>query len=135
MYLNTGQSCNAPSRMLVPVNKLSEAEEIAKRVTQAVKIGDPQDEGTTMGPAVSEVQFNKIQGLIAKGIQEGAKLVVGGTGRPEGINTGYFVRPTVFSEANNEMTIAREEIFGPVLTMIPYETEDEAIDIANTETE
>ena len=131
MYLNTGQSCNAPSRMLVPVNKLSEAEEIAKRVTQAVKIGDPQDEGTTMGPAVSEVQFNKIQGLIAKGIQEGAKLVVGGTGRPEGINTGYFVRPTVFSEANNEMTIAREEIFGPVLTMIPYETEDEAIDIAN----
>ena len=131
MYLNTGQSCNAPSRMLVPVNKLSEAEEIAKRVTQAVKIGDPQDEGTTMGPAVSEVQFNKIQGLIAKGIQEGAKLVVGGTGRPEGINTGYFVRPTVFSEANNEMTIAREEIFGPVLTMIPYETEDEAIEIAN----
>ncbi len=131
MYLNTGQSCNAPSRMLVPVNKLSEAEEIAKKVTQAVKVGDPQDECTTMGPAVSEVQFNKIQGLIAKGIQEGAKLVVGGTGRPEGINTGYFVRPTVFSEANNEMTIAREEIFGPVLTMIPYETEDEAIDIAN----
>ena len=131
MYLNTGQSCNAPSRMLVPVNKLSEAEEIAKKVTQAVKVGDPRDESTTMGPAVSEVQFNKIQGLIAKGIQEGAKLVVGGTGRPEGINTGYFVRPTVFSEANNEMTIAREEIFGPVLTMIPYETEDEAIDIAN----
>tara|TARA_A100001011_G_scaffold194658_1_gene203050 strand:+ start:37 stop:612 length:576 start_codon:yes stop_codon:yes gene_type:complete len=117
--------------MLVPVKKLSEAEEIAKKVTQAVKVGDPQDECTTMGPAVSEVQFNKIQGLIAKGIQEGAKLVVGGTGRPEGINTGYFVRPTVFSEANNEMTIAREEIFGPVLTMIPYETEDEAIDIAN----
>ena len=131
MYLNTGQSCNAPSRMLVPVNKLSEAEEIAKKVTQAVKVGDPQDESTTMGPAVSEVQFNKIQGLIAKGIQEGAKLVVGGTGRPDGLNTGYFVRPTVFSEANNEMTIAREEIFGPVLTMIPYATEDEAIDIAN----
>ncbi len=131
MYLNTGQSCNAPSRMLVPVNKLSEAEEIAKKVTQTVKVGDPQDESTTMGPAVSEVQFKKIQGLIAKGIQEGAKLVVGGTGRPEGLNTGYFVRPTVFSEANNEMTIAREEIFGPVLTMIPYETEDEAIDIAN----
>ncbi|MAA55306.1 MAG: aldehyde dehydrogenase family protein [Porticoccaceae bacterium] len=131
MYLNTGQSCNAPSRMLVPVNKLSEAEEIAKKVTQTVKVGDPQDESTTMGPAVSEVQFNKIQGLIAKGIQEGAKLVVGGTGRPEGLNTGYFVRPTVFSEANNEMTIAREEIFGPVLTIIPYETEDEAIDIAN----
>jgi aldehyde dehydrogenase (NAD+) len=131
MYLNTGQSCNAPSRMLVPMNKLSEAEKIAKKLTQAVKVGDPQDKSTTMGPAVSEVQFNKIQGLIAKGIEEGAKLVAGGTGRPEGLNTGYFVRPTVFSEANNEMTIAREEIFGPVLTMIPYETEDEAIDIAN----
>ena len=131
MYLNTGQSCNAPSRMLVPENKLSEAEEIAKRVTEAVQVGDPQDENTTMGPAVSDVQFNRIQGLIEKGIQEGAKLVIGGLGRPEGLKTGYYVRPTVFSEANNQMTIAREEIFGPVLTMIPYKTEEEAIDIAN----
>ena len=115
----------------MPENKLSEAEEIAKRVTEAVQVGDPQDENTTMGPAVSDVQFNRIQGLIEKGIQEGAKLVIGGLGRPEGLKTGYYVRPTVFSEANNQMTIAREEIFGPVLTMIPYKTEEEAIDIAN----
>jgi len=131
MYQNTGQSCNAPSRMLVPRAKLAEAEAIAARVTESVKVGDPAAEDTTMGPVVSEVQFNKIQGLIEKGIEEGAKLVTGGPGRPEGIDKGYFVRPTVFSEANNEMTIAREEIFGPVLTMIPYDSEEEAIRIAN----
>lgn len=131
MYNNSGQSCNAPSRMLVPADKLEQAEEIAKAVTAHVVTGDPQDENTTMGPVVSEVQFNKIQGLIEKGIAEGAKLVVGGPGRPEGLEKGYFVRPTVFSQANNEMTIAREEIFGPVLVMIPYTTEEEAIRIAN----
>ncbi|MGB1141180.1 MAG: aldehyde dehydrogenase family protein, partial [Halioglobus sp.] len=131
MYNNTGQSCNAPSRMLVPAAKLAEAEAIAAKVTEGVVVGDPKAEGTTMGPVVSEVQFNKIQGLIEKGIEEGAKVVVGGPGRPHGIESGYYVRPTVFSEANNEMTIAREEIFGPVLTMIPYETEEEAIAIAN----
>ncbi|MCB1856425.1 MAG: aldehyde dehydrogenase family protein [Halieaceae bacterium] len=131
MYQNTGQSCNAPSRMLVPRARLAEAEAIAARVTESVKVGDPAAEGTTMGPVVSEVQFNKIQGLIETGIKEGAKLVSGGPGRPEGITRGYFVRPTVFSEANNEMTIAREEIFGPVLTMIPYDSEEEAIRIAN----
>ena len=131
MYQNTGQSCNAPSRMLVPRAKLAEAEAIAARVTESVKVGDPSADGTTMGPVVSEVQFNKIQGLIEAGIKEGAKLVTGGPGRPEGIEKGYFVRPTVFSEANNEMTIAREEIFGPVLTMIPYDSEEEAIRIAN----
>jgi aldehyde dehydrogenase (NAD+) len=131
MYNNTGQSCNAPSRMLVPAAKLAEAEAIAAKVTEAVMVGDPKGEGTTMGPVVSEVQFNKIQGLIEKGIAEGAKLVVGGPGRPDGIDKGYFIRPTVFSEANNEMTIAREEIFGPVLTMIPYQSEEEAIAIAN----
>ncbi|MFK7976982.1 MAG: aldehyde dehydrogenase family protein [Halioglobus sp.] len=131
MYNNTGQSCNAPSRMLVPAAKLAEAEQIAAKATAAVVVGDPAAEGTTMGPVVSEVQFNKIQGLIEKGIAEGAKVVVGGPGRPEGIDKGYFVQPTVFSEANNDMTIAREEIFGPVLTMIPYETEEEAIAIAN----
>ncbi|MBA6412505.1 aldehyde dehydrogenase family protein [Parahaliea sp. F7430] len=131
MYNNSGQSCNAPSRMLVPADKLEQAEEIAKAVTANVVTGDPQDENTTMGPVVSEVQFNKIQGLIEKGIAEGAKLVVGGPGRPEGLEKGYFVRPTVFSQANNEMTIAREEIFGPVLVMIPYTTEEEAIRIAN----
>jgi aldehyde dehydrogenase (NAD+) len=131
MYQNTGQSCNAPSRMLVPAAKLEEAEAIAARVSESVVVGDPQAEGTTMGPVVSEVQFNKIQGLIEAGMEEGAKLVTGGPGRPQGIDKGYFVQPTVFSNANNEMTIAREEIFGPVLTMIPYESEDEAIRVAN----
>lgn len=131
MYTNTGQSCNAPSRMLVPAAKLAEAEQIAAKVSETVVVGDPTAEGTTMGPVVSEVQFNKIQSLIEKGIEEGAKLVTGGPGRPEGIDKGYFIRPTVFSEANNEMTIAAEEIFGPVLTMIPYKTEEEAIRIAN----
>ena len=131
MYQNTGQSCNAPSRMLVPAAKLEEAEAIAARVSESVVVGDPKAEGTTMGPVVSEVQFNKIQGLIEAGMEEGAKLVTGGPGRPQGIDKGYFVQPTVFSNANNEMTIAREEIFGPVLTMIPYESEDEAIRVAN----
>ena len=122
MYNNTGQSCNAPSRMLVPRAKLAEAEAIAARVTESVVVGDPAADGTTMGPVVSEVQFNKIQGLIEKGIAEGAKVVTGGPGRPEGISKGYFIRPTVFSGVNNDMTIAREEIFGPVLAMIPYDT-------------
>ena len=131
MYTNTGQSCNAPSRMLVPAAKLVEAEAIAAKVTESVVVGDPTAEGTTMGPVVSEVQFNKIQGLLEAGVAEGAKVVTGGPGRPEGLDKGYFIRPTVFSEANNEMTIAREEIFGPVLTMIPYDTEEEAIRVAN----
>jgi len=132
MYHNTGQSCNAPSRMLVPRDQLAAAEAIAAGVTESmVKVGDPSAEGTTMGPVVSEVQFNKIQGLIEKGIAEGAKVVCGGAGRPEGLDKGYYIKPTVFSEANNDMTIAREEIFGPVLTMIPYDTEEEAIAIAN----
>ena len=131
MYTNTGQSCNAPSRMLVPAAKLAEAEAIAAKVTESVVVGDPTAETTTMGPVVSEVQFNKIQGLIEQGIKEGAKVVIGGLGHPEGLDKGYFVRPTIFSQANNEMTVAREEIFGPVLTMIPYDTEEEAIRIAN----
>ena len=131
MYNNTGQSCNAPSRMLVPRAKLAEAEAIAAKVTENVQVGDPAEESTTMGPVVSEVQYNKIQGLIEKGIEEGAKVVVGGAGRPDGIDKGYFIRPTIFSEANNEMAIAREEIFGPVLTMIPYDTEEEAVAVAN----
>lgn len=131
MYQNTGQSCNAPSRMLVPRAKLAEAEAIAARVTGSVVVGDPAAKGTTMGPVVSEIQFNKIQGLIEKGIAEGAKVVTGGPGRPEGISRGYFVRPTVFSEVNNDMTIAREEIFGPVLAMLPYDSEEEAIRVAN----
>jgi aldehyde dehydrogenase (NAD+) len=131
MYTNTGQSCNAPSRMLVPAAKLADAEAIAAKVTESVVVGDPTAEGTTMGPVVSEVQFNKIQGLIEAGVAEGAKVVTGGPGRPAGIDKGYFIRPTVFSGVNNDMTVAREEIFGPVLVMIPYETEEEAIRVAN----
>ena len=131
MYNNTGQSCNAPSRMLVPKAKLAQAEEIARKVTESVVVGDPSAEGTTMGPVVSEIQFNKIQGLIEAGVAEGARVVTGGPGRPDGISKGYFIRPTVFSGVNNDMTIAREEIFGPVLAMIPYETEEEAIQVAN----
>lgn len=131
MYNNTGQSCNAPSRMLVPRGRLAEAEQIAAAVSQTVVVGDTANKDTTMGPVVSKVQWDKIQGLIQKGIDEGAKLVCGGTGLPDGIEAGHYVRPTVFSEANNEMTISREEIFGPVLTMIPYDSEEEAIRIAN----
>ena len=131
MYNNTGQSCNAPSRMLVPRGRLAEAEQIAAAVSQTVVVGDTADKDTTMGPVVSKVQWDKIQGLIQKGIDEGAKLVCGGTGLPDGIEAGHYVRPTVFSEANNDMTISREEIFGPVLTMMPYDSEEEAIRIAN----
>lgn len=131
MFQNTGQSCNAPSRMLVPAARMDEAAAIAARVAAEVVVGDPKAESTTMGPVVSEVQFNKIQGLIQKGIDEGATLVCGGTGRPEGLDKGYFVKPTIFSNVNNSMTIAREEIFGPVLAIMPYQSEDEAIAIAN----
>lgn len=131
MFQNTGQSCNAPSRMLVPADKLEQAAEIAAKAAANVVVGDPKAEATTMGPVVSEVQFSKIQGLIQQGIDEGAQLVCGGVGRPEGIEKGYFVQPTVFSGVNNDMTIAREEIFGPVLSMLPYNSLDEAIEIAN----
>lgn len=131
MYNNTGQSCNAPSRMLVPRGRLAEAEQIAAAVSETIVVGDTASQETSMGPVVSKVQWDKIQGLIQKGIDEGAKLVCGGTGLPDGVDAGHYVRPTVFSEANNDMTISREEIFGPVLTMIPYDSEEEAIRIAN----
>lgn len=131
MMNNTGQSCNAPSRMFVPRARLAEAEAIARRVAEAVVVGDPGNAETKMGPVVSEVQYDKIQGLIQAGIDAGAKLLTGGTGKPEGLEAGYFVRPTVFSEVDNQMRIAREEIFGPVLVMLPYDTEDEAIAMAN----
>lgn len=131
MFENTGQSCNAPSRMLVPAAKMEAAEQAAARAAQAVVVADPADESTTMGPVVSKAQYDKIQGLIAAGIAEGANLVAGGPGLPDGLEKGYFVKPTVFSRVTNEMIIAREEIFGPVLTIIPYETEEEAIAIAN----
>jgi aldehyde dehydrogenase (NAD+) len=128
---NSGQSCNAPTRMLVPAGKHDEAIKIAKATAESVKVGDPNAEGTVMGPVVNEVQFNKIQALIQKGIDEGATLVTGGTGRPDGLNKGFYVRPTVFAGVTNDMTIAREEIFGPVVAIMPYKTEEEAIAIAN----
>ena len=131
MFFNTGQSCDAPSRMLVPAARMDEAATIAAEVADATRVGDPRDETTEVGPLVSELQWNKVQGLINKGIEEGATVAAGGPGRPEGITTGYFVRPTVFANVNNEMTIAREEIFGPVLSIIPYDDEDDAVSIAN----
>jgi aldehyde dehydrogenase (NAD+) len=131
MYNNTGQSCNAPSRMLVPRALLAQAEAIAASVSDSVVIGPTDEESTTMGPVISKVQWDKIQGLIEAGIAEGAKVVCGGPGLPEGIESGYYVRPTIFSDVSNDMTVAQQEIFGPVLVMIPYDTEEEAIQIAN----
>ncbi|MDP6620623.1 MAG: aldehyde dehydrogenase family protein, partial [Nitrospinota bacterium] len=121
----------APTRMLVPRAKHDEAVEIARATADKIKVGDPFAEDTKIGPVVSDVQFDKIQGLIQKGIEEGAELVAGGPGRPEGFNKGYYVRPTMFANVNNDMTIAREEIFGPVLAILPYDDEDDAIRIAN----
>ncbi|MBZ0128616.1 MAG: aldehyde dehydrogenase family protein [Rhodobacteraceae bacterium] len=128
---NTGQSCNAPTRMLVERPIYDAAIEAAAAAASKITVGHSDQEGRHIGPVVSQAQWTKIQGLIQKGIDEGARLVAGGPGRPEGLNRGYFVRPTVFADANNQMTIAREEIFGPVLTMIPFDTEEEAIAIAN----
>ena len=130
-FRNAGQSCNAPTRMLVPMAKMAEAAEVAKAAAAKFKVGDPANEDTTMGPVVSERQWKKIQGYIAKGISEGATVVTGGEGRPEGLGTGYFVQPTVFANVRNDMTIAQEEIFGPVLAIIGYEGDAEAVKIAN----
>ena len=130
-FTNSGQSCNAPTRMLVPASRHAEAVAIAKTAAERMKVGDPFQDGVKLGPVVSEVQFKKIQGLIQTGIDEGAELVTGGVGRPEGLGTGFYVKPTVFAGVKNSMTIAREEIFGPVLAILPYETEEEAIAIAN----
>ncbi len=131
MMNNTGQSCNAPSRMLVQRGIYDAAVETAAEVANSIAVGNAHDEGRHIGPVVNEAQWNKIQGLIQKGIDEGARLVAGGTGRPDGLNRGYFVKPTVFADVNNDMTIAREEIFGPVLSIIPFDTEEEAVEIAN----
>ncbi len=130
-FNNTGQSCNAPTRMLVPKDRLEEATAIAVATANATVVGDPQDESTHLGPVISQLQWDKVQALIQKGIDEGASLVAGGTGKPDGLETGYYVKPTVFSNVNNDMTIAREEVFGPVLSIIPYENEDDAVRIAN----
>ena len=129
--MNSGQSCNAPTRMLVPRSRHDEAVAIAKAAVEGITVGDPFAEGTRLGPVVSEAQWKKIQGLIERGIDEGATLVVGGPGRPEGLDRGYYVRPTVFADVSNDMTIAREEIFGPVLSILPYDDEEQAIEIAN----
>jgi len=128
---NSGQSCNAPTRMLVPESRMAEAAEIARAAAAKATVGDPKAEGTRLGPVASEAQFNKIQGLIGQGIAEGAELVTGGTGRPDGLEAGYYVKPTVFAKVANDMTIAREEIFGPVLCIIGYQDEEDAVTIAN----
>jgi aldehyde dehydrogenase (NAD+) len=130
-FNNSGQSCNAPTRMLVPRARLGEAAAIARDTAQAVVAGDPRADGTTIGPVVSKPQFEKIQRLIQQGISEGAEVIAGGPGRPPGVERGYYVRPTVFSNVRNDMTIAREEIFGPVLCILPYDDEEDAIRIAN----
>lgn len=131
MCTNSGQSCNAPTRMLVPNERMDEAASIAKQAAEQVKVGDPSVRGTTIGPVVSAVQYEKIQNLIQAGIDEGAKLETGGVGRPDGINVGYYVKPTVFSHVTNDMSIAQQEIFGPVLSLIGYEDDDDAVRIAN----
>lgn len=131
VMMNSGQSCNAPTRMFVPASKNDEAKKVATAAVAGVKAGDPMADGTTIGPVVSEVQYNKIQDLIQKGIDEGATLLAGGTGRPDGLNKGYYVRPTVFADVTPDMTISREEIFGPVLAILTYKTEEDAIDMAN----
>ncbi len=128
---NSGQSCDAPTRMLVPLNRLDEALQIAKAEAEKYTVGDPWSSDTMMGPVVSETQFDKIQALIQKGIDEGASLITGGTGRPPGLEKGYYVRPTIFGKVTPSMAIAREEIFGPVLSIMTYETVDEAVEIAN----
>jgi len=130
-FNNTGQSCNAPTRMLVERSIYDQAVATAKEVAEKTSVDIASLEGRHIGPVVSELQYNKIQDLIAKGIEEGADLVAGGLGKPEGLDKGYFVRPTVFAGVNNDMTIAREEIFGPVLSMIPFDSEEEAVQIAN----
>jgi aldehyde dehydrogenase (NAD+) len=127
---NSGQSCNAPTRMLVPAKKMDEAIQIAKATAETVTVGDPNG-NFQLGPVVSEVQWKKIQGLIQKGIDEGATLVTGGTGRPDGLSKGYYVKPTVFANVTNEMSIAKEEIFGPVVSILGYDSVDQAVDVGN----
>lgn len=131
LMTNSGQNCNAPSRMLVPRDRLAEVEALAAAAAAKVVVGDPQAEGTTMGPVANRAQFERVQAFIAGGVAEGARLVTGGPGLPEGLEKGFFVRPTIFSNVTPAMTIAREEIFGPVLSILPYADEEEAVRIAN----
>ncbi|MEJ7562235.1 MAG: aldehyde dehydrogenase family protein [Ilumatobacteraceae bacterium] len=131
MCSNSGQSCNAPSRMLVPAARMDEAASAAAAAAADITVGDPNDDSSRIGPVVSQVQYDRIQGLIETGVAEGARVEAGGPGKPDGLDTGYYVKPTVFSHVTNDMTIAREEIFGPVLVMIGYEDDDDAVRIAN----
>jgi acyl-CoA reductase-like NAD-dependent aldehyde dehydrogenase len=131
MMSNTGQSCNAPSRLLVPIEQLEQIEQIAAAACAQLRVGDPRDPATSIGPLANKSQYLRVQFMIETGIAEGARLIAGGCGRPNGLKYGYFVRPTIFSRAHNGMRIAQEEIFGPVLTIIPYRNEEEAIAIAN----
>ena len=130
-FRNSGQSCNAPTRMLVEKSMYNEAVERLKKYANEFKVDDPNKEGDHIGPVISETQFNKIQNLIQKGIDEGAKLVAGGPGKPSGLDKGYYVKPTVFADVKNDMEIAKTEIFGPVLSVMSFESEEEAISIAN----
>jgi aldehyde dehydrogenase (NAD+) len=130
-FNNSGQSCDAPTRLLVQRSVYDKAVEIATRVGKEAAVGDPTQEGSHIGPLVSHIQFGRVQALIEAGVAEGAKLLVGGPGKPEGFETGYFVKPTIFADVNNTMKIAREEVFGPVLAIMPFDTEEEAIAIAN----
>jgi aldehyde dehydrogenase (NAD+) len=131
VFSNSGQSCNAPTRMLVPRARHAEVVELARTAAGNFTVGDPRSENSNLGPVVSKVQFDKIQGLIQAGIDEGAELVAGGPGLPDGLSRGYYVRPTVFANVTPEMRIAKEEIFGPVVSIMPYETEEDAIAEAN----
>jgi aldehyde dehydrogenase (NAD+) len=130
-FNNSGQSCDAPTRLLVQRSVYDQAVEIAKRVGREVSVGNPEEAGEHIGPLVSDIQYGRVQTLIEAGIAEGAELLVGGPGKPEGFETGYFVKPTIFAGVNNQMRIARDEVFGPVLAIIPFDTEEEAIEIAN----
>jgi acyl-CoA reductase-like NAD-dependent aldehyde dehydrogenase len=130
-FLNSGQTCSALTRMLVPRDRLAEVEELAARAAEALTVGDPLAEGSRLGPLASAAQWERVQGYIRSGIEEGAKLVTGGPGRPEGLDRGFYARPTVFSEVAPGMRIAQEEIFGPVLAILPYDDEDQAVEIAN----
>jgi aldehyde dehydrogenase (NAD+) len=130
VMVNSGQSCNAPTRMLVPRQRMAEVSRIAKAAAETHTVGDPNSD-VKLGPVASEVQWSKVQALIHKGIEEGATLVTGGEGRPEGLKTGFYVKPTVFANVNSDMAISREEVFGPVLAIIPYDNIDQAIEISN----
>ncbi|MEM9754940.1 MAG: aldehyde dehydrogenase family protein [Pseudomonadota bacterium] len=129
-FINCGQACRSPTRMLVPAERMEEAKAVAKAAAEAHSVGDPMSD-VSLGPVVNATQFDRIQSLIEAGIDEGATLVAGGPGRPDGLNRGYYIRPTVFGDVTNDMTIAREEIFGPVLAIIGYDSEDDAVEIAN----